>query len=115
MRPQVKDIRCSNLDDPEMPQPIPPEEFCYFFELDIGPPDSEGADTFYVAFCSLKWVEGFVKRNGSFSKRGHVIVERYDFKEFKTWIDRWLDLTYGKTWEEIYRKLLKFADSEYDD
>lgn len=88
--------------------------FCLNILLNIGPDDNTGAgDYFDLKVNSLDWFKYYQCKPSIL--RYTMIVERYDFKIIKNYIEKIINECDGDSWEEIAKKLSRYFFWEYED
>lgn len=95
-------------------QPENEKLFCVNILLCIGIDDaSEAADYFDLTVCSLEWLKLYESKPNIL--RHTMIIDRYNFKKIKSYINLCIDKCEGESWEEIGLKLSRYFSWEYED
>lgn len=113
--PELKEIYSREI-FVDMDKYIP--EYEDFFEIEltliIGIRGQDGGDIFYLNVCSPKWISELYKEQDYLSKRGYLVIEKYDFFHIKEVINKRLHFIFGSNWIEIVNKINLFAIWEFD-
>lgn len=94
---------------------IPEEDTCFgiWFDLYIGPPESQGIDNFRIFICTPEWL---CKNQWLPLLMRHVLlVRRYDTKKILKTINEYIDSCEGENWSIIGEKLSRVFEWEFED
>ncbi|MBW9210511.1 immunity 8 family protein [Mumia sp. zg.B21] len=80
-----------------------------------GPDDGPGEESFDVTVCSVAWLTEQVRRDGVVDGRHHLIVEWFDWRSLRAYIERRVHQCEGATWREVAEKLARFGYWEFED
>lgn len=108
MRVVVKDMWSPDVDPPGDGRPADETRFSVFVQVVLGPPDSEGGETFDFTVASPAALrEGFVGRT--------LVVGRFDWTEVRGYVEHRvaIDAAHSDTWDQLIARLSPFmAHSE---
>jgi hypothetical protein len=79
MRPVIKAIHSPDIFDFSTHVPEDTQNFCFLLEIDVGPADEEGADTFDIVVCTPKWLSEHYNREDILVGRHYLIAFEYNF------------------------------------
>lgn len=116
MFPELKEIYSRDI-FVDMYEYVPEDEDFFEIELTliIGVKGQDGGDIFYINVCSPKWISKLRENQDYLSKKGYIIIDKYDFSHIKRIIDNKLSDISGYSWTDIVHKINFFAIWEFDD
>jgi hypothetical protein len=108
---EVRSISVAGTDGTPLSKARPEPKFYLPLELDIGIKGQPGTDRFGLWVCSVSWLE-----EQSFPYLGQwlVVVDRFDAQKIDTFIRSEVMGTSGRTKDELFVKLSRFAAWEFD-
>jgi hypothetical protein len=108
----------SSLDVPDLESYEPKEHENFGFGLDasFGSEDSIGGDLFSITVCTPRWLEPIIRESGGIMMGRHfLLVDYYDFRRIKRFIEEYAAKCEGKTWDEVAEKLARLGHWEFED
>lgn len=88
--------------------------FCINILLNIGIDDgTEAGNYFDLRVCSSDWLKYYKKK--PFILRHLMVIDSYDFREIKNYINQIINQCEGDSWQEITNKLSRYFFWEYED
>ncbi|MCC3381255.1 Imm8 family immunity protein [Paenibacillus farraposensis] len=91
------------------------EDFAVDVQIDIGPYNSEGADTFSFRVISPKRLEQYLDGNNVEIGRGIFIMKDYNIGAIQSQVNRLLDKCRGDSWIEVAILLSRYFHWEYEE
>ncbi|WP_456289442.1 immunity 8 family protein [Paenibacillus sp. AK002] len=91
------------------------ENFAVEIQLDIGPYNSEGADTFSFRVVSPKKLEQYLDGNSVEFGRGIFIMKDYNIKNIQSEVKRLIENCQGNSWREVALLLSRYFHWEYEE
>ncbi|MBJ7314334.1 immunity 8 family protein [Rugamonas sp. CCM 8940] len=95
--------------------PIRPEYFGFWIELRIGVIGNSSGDDFRVFVCSPDWIRDECSSKTAILGRHMIVFHQFNLAEMKNKIIEVVDECEGVDWEEISRKISRFAAWEFED
>ncbi len=115
MKPVIKQIISSDIDDLAAYKPESADNFEVAISIDIGLEGKEGADIFQVSVVTPKWIVNVLKKERVFVPRFNLIVSTYDYDSIIKKLDEICKQCSGKDWDECSLRLSKYFMWEYED
>ncbi len=115
MKPTIKRIFSSDIDDLINFIPCDIEDFEIAISLDLGSVDNEGADIFQVSVITPKWLATKCKNCKIYIPRHCLIIAKYDYQEILKAINEICSLCEGSDWDECSEKLSRYFLWEFED
>ncbi len=100
-----------NLDDFRPPDDV----FAVPIRLLIGPVRQPGEESCDLTVCSVAWLEERVEQVPVFDARHHLVVRDFHWATVLRYIEGRVSRCEGETWEDVSRKLSRFAYWEFED
>lgn len=91
------------------------DDFWVSIELDIGPEEGMGAETFTFNVTSPKRLEKMVDESDIEFGRGLIIMKDYNYEKVVNRINTLLKGCKRTTWKEVSFSVAKYARWEYDE
>ncbi|ARU60011.1 hypothetical protein CBW65_02225 [Tumebacillus avium] len=91
------------------------ENFAVDVQIDIGPYNTEGADTFSFRVISPKRLELYLDGNNVEIGRGIFIMKDYNIGAIQFQVNRLLDNCKGDSWREVALLLSRYFHWEYEE
>lgn len=97
MKPEIKDVHCSDVVDLARWIPLSPADVFLPIELSIGPAGSAAADLFAIIVATPQAIHGRPER----PKPKLLVIQRYDWQEVWATLERWVSECERPTWDRV--------------
>ena len=114
MKPVVKSIFSSDIDDLINFIPDKDNNFCIQVRAIVGPDNGEGEESVDFEICTPLWLKQKYGPDNVITGSDKLIVFRYDYKSIKAKITRLLESCEGDTWENCGNQMSKFGLWEFE-
>lgn len=114
MRAAIRSLTSHEVDDLERWAPAS-EEWALGLQIVAGPAEGPGEESFYLTVCSLGWLSERVRAERVFDGRHHLIVEWYDWRAVRAYIERRVMQCEGATWGDVAEKIGRLGYWEFED
>jgi hypothetical protein len=84
-------------------------------QIIAGPAGGAGEESFDLLVCDVRWLDGFVERNGPLLGRHHLIVPRFDWRSIRDFLVRQVEACEGADWHEVAEKVGRIGRWEFED
>jgi hypothetical protein len=91
-------------------EPDDPSAFAELVQLDVGPKQAKGADSFSLRVATPAGLEALETKDGIVATRPLLVMRRYDYDDL--W--RWLETCEAGTWPECVEKLQRYFNWEFE-
>jgi Immunity protein 8 len=117
MKPVLKGIYTTEMDEFESFSPQDPARVATVMRLMIGPDLEQGAEAFDVTICTQKWLEEQLEPTGYFMITKKLVVSYWQADPIKRAVEKILSSPsfISETWQEIARKLSTISYWEFED
>lgn len=109
MIPRLKRLMSPDLGAGNFPPA--PDDCRVLIQAEIGPADSDGADTFWFEVCTPK---AFERATGSAWLKGVLLVASFEWKAVEQALQQYLMQCGGDSWDEVARQLSRQLNWEFD-
>lgn len=106
MRVEIKDIDSTDIEDLKNYRPT--GEFYFHVDIDVGAQNEKGSELFQVKVCSPEWLKNN-RADDVVNGRGMMIMNEFHFEKFENFIQKTMGIIEGENWDEIMKKLSRFA------
>lgn len=115
MKPVLKRLHSPDAVDLTTFTPEDPSSFGVLLQAMFGPEGSEGEESFDVLLCTPTWLARKVEREGPIDGRHHLIVDKFDLAQVRSYFTAYATSCTGKTWPEVATKLSRLGKWEFED
>ena len=114
MKPVVKLVFSSDIDDLENYIPSENDNFCFQIRAVVCPDNGEGEESIDFEVCTPKSLEQKYGTSQVVSGSDKLIVFKYDFNNIRDKIIELLESCEGETWESCGNQMSKFGLWEFE-
>lgn len=114
MKPVVKYIFSSDVDNLESYTPENDSIFCIQMRAIVGPDSGEGEESVDFEVCTLEWLKQEYGTENIISGRDKLIIFKYNYKKIKAKITELLESCEGETWESCGNQMAKYGLWEFE-
>jgi hypothetical protein len=101
--------------DLERYEPPDATTFAFLLQMIVGPRDGPGEESFDVQVVTPRWLEARHADEGLASGEHRLIVFDYDWPRIERFLRERVAASAGRDWDEVGRKLGRFAQWEFED
>jgi hypothetical protein len=112
IRAELRDIYSPDVPDLAAPPFALDAPFCVPLQIDFGAQGEDGQDQFDMLVCNPSWLAERAN-HGILSGLHYLIVPRFNIDEIRQFLGNLAEQCVGSTWEEVARRLGKFAHWEF--
>ena len=111
------ELRSLATQDGEFLTNIRPDEgaFRIAVRAEIGPKGSRGADLFDFEVCSPSWLDAELDRNSPLPGGTRLFMRGFNAHAIEEYVHKRLRHATGATWNDVARKIGKWAQWEFSD
>jgi hypothetical protein len=114
MRANLKGLHSPDAQDLKTYQPADERDFGILVQMMAGPYDGAGLESFDFVLCTPAWLQRKLESQKLIVGHHYIIVNRYDYQELWTFLEKQCLISEGRTWAEVARKLSVVGRWEFD-
>lgn len=115
MKPEITYLHSPDVYDLAAYVPAEPDNFGFLLQILVGPPGTNGGESFDVVVCTPRWIANEVSRQGILIGRHYLFMDHYDYHRLKAFVENYCDGCTGSTWAEVTDKLGRLGFWEFED
>ncbi|RIJ78089.1 hypothetical protein D1871_04165 [Nakamurella silvestris] len=108
-------IRSFISPDADLDGELDPALDSLFFQMLVGPVDSDGEESFDLTVCTPAWLAEQTQASGIINGRHLLIVERIDFVAIKEYLAAEVAALDEDTWTDLATKIGRLGRWEFED
>jgi Immunity protein 8 len=95
--------------------PADPGHVGILVQIMAGPADGPGTESFDVIVCTPSWLGDEARRSGPTIGRHHLIVDRFDTDQIRTYLTKVVEAEQGTSWETLAERIGRIGKWEFED
>ena len=113
MRARLKSLWSPDVLDLPNWQPEDPTHVGFLLQVEIGPVDAAGGDSFDLMVCTPSWLSESMLDTGVRSGEHTVFLTVYDFGVMRRYLERFIHACEAETWSALAGQLGRLGRWEY--
>ena len=95
--------------------PDDPRHVGVLVQIMAGPADGPGLESFDVVVCTPSWLGEWTRTAGPTIGRHHLIVDRFDAEQVKTYLRAAVESEEADSWETLGERIGRIGKWEFED